>query len=132
LRLRRRAAMTVEFALVAGIYLIVVFTMFEVGRLVMIHQIITEASRAGARRAVLENASEGAVKNHVASILNNSMLGSGTVTVTPTDLSTLGFGDPVVVTVNVKYADVSWIGAIWVTGNPTMTATSTMRAERPE
>jgi Flp pilus assembly protein TadG len=124
--------MTIEFALVAGVYMIVVFTMFEVGRMVMIHQIITEASRAGARRAVLENATAGQVQGHVASILTGSLLEDGTVSVSPTDLSTLGFGDPVTVTVSVRYADVSWIGAIWVTGNPMMTARSTMRAERPE
>ena len=124
--------MTVEFALVAGIYLIVVFTMFEFGRMIMIHQIITEASRAGARRAVLESATPGKVQNHVTAILTNSLLDEGTVSVTPTDFSTLSFGDPVTVTVSVRYADVSWIGAIWVTGDPVMTARSTMRAERPE
>ncbi len=124
--------MTIEFALVAGVYLIVVFTMFEFGRLMMIHQIITEASRAGARKAVLESATEGSVKNHVAAILTGSLLSEGTATVSPTDLSTLGFGDPVTGTVSVRYSDVSWIGAIWVTGDPVMTAQSTMRAERPE
>jgi len=129
---RRLGAMTVEFALVAGIYLIIVFTMFEVGRLIMIHQIITEASRAGARRAVLENATPGQVQNYVAALLTNCLLDDGTVEVSPTDLTALGFGDPVSVTVRVNYSDVSWITPIWITGNPTMTATSTMRAERPE
>ncbi len=46
-----------EFAVVAPLFLVFVFGMIEYGRMVMVQQVITNASREGARRAVLDGAS---------------------------------------------------------------------------
>src|SRR5690606_32800631 len=51
-RRNRRGASAVEFALVAPIFVLFVFGMVEYGRMVMVQQVLTNASREGARRAV--------------------------------------------------------------------------------
>ena len=53
-RKKRRGAAAVEFAVVAPIFLLLVFGMIEYGRMVMVQQVLTNASREGARVAVLD------------------------------------------------------------------------------
>ena len=48
----RRGAAAVEFALVATVFFMFVFAIFEIGRLAMLQQIMGEACRQGARRAI--------------------------------------------------------------------------------
>ena len=55
-RKKRRGAAAVEFAVVAPIFLLLVFGMIEYGRMVMVQQVLTNASREGARCAVLDGA----------------------------------------------------------------------------
>ena len=130
---RRRGAAAVEFSLVAIPFLFLVFTMVEFGRYVMIYQILVDASREGARRAVVESATPAAVEARVQDLLDDSTLAEATVTVDPSDnFDDIWLRDPVTVTVSVNYGDVSWISPIWVAGSPTLSATCTMHAERPE
>jgi Flp pilus assembly protein TadG len=124
--------MVMEFAVVAPFFLLLIFSMFEFGRLMMINQILTDAAREGARRAVLEGATVEGVQARVQSLMQDCRLDNATVDVAPTNLDELWVGDEVSVTVQVKYAEHSWISQVWAAGNPTMTATSTMRVERPE
>ena len=130
---RRKGAAAIEFALVAIPFLFLVFTMVEFGRYVMIYQILVDASREGARRAVVESATPAGVETRVQALLDESTLGEATIAVTPSDsFEDLWLGEPVTVTVSVNYGDVSWISPIWVAGSPTLSATCTMHAERPE
>ena len=129
---RRKGAAAIEFALVAIPFLFLTFTMVEFGRYVMIYQILTDASREGARRAVVESATPDDVEERVQNLLDESTLSVATVDVSPDDFSDLWLGDPVTVTVTVSYGDVSWISPIWIAGSPTLSATSTMHVERPE
>ena len=132
-RRRRRGAAAIEFALVAIPFLFLVFTMVEFGRYVMIYQILVDASREGARRAVVESATPASVEARVQELLDDSTLAEATVTVDPADnFDDIWLRDPVTVTVSVNYGDVSWISPIWVAGSPTLSATCTMHAERPE
>jgi len=130
-RQRRRGTAAVEFAIVAIPFLLLVFAMVEFGRYVMILQILTDASREGARQAVVESATQADVEASVQDLLDKCTLSGATVTVTPTDFDDLWLGDPVTVTVSVSYGDVSWL-PIWVAGSPTLSATSMMFVERPE
>jgi len=131
-RQRRRGADAIEFALVAIPFLILVFTMVEFGRYVMILQILTDASREGARQAVVESATPADVEASVQTLLEQCTLSGATVTITPASFDDLWLNDEITVTVSVSYGDVSWISPIWVAGSPTLSATSTMRVERPE
>ena len=55
----RRGATIVEFALVAPLLFLVVIGMVEFGRMVMVQQILTNASREGARQGILEHDVQG-------------------------------------------------------------------------
>lgn len=135
---RRRGAAAVEFALVATVFFLFVFGVFEIGRLVMLQQIMGEACRQGARRAILENASETAVVDQVKARLAACSISGSTVTITwPTkstqpSIARLGFQDPITVRATVPYSSVSWLVPTWVSSGVVMQAQSTMRIERPE
>ena len=131
-RSRRRGTAVVEFAIVAPLFFLLVLGIIEFGRMVMVQQILTNASREGARRAVLESATAPEVETVVADYLTNTSVSGATVTVAPGSLSGLGFGDPVTVTVSVPFDRVSWVPAPWFLGGRTLSAQSVMRAERPE
>jgi len=135
---QRRGAAAVEFALVATVFFMFVFAIFEIGRLVMLQQIMGEACRQGARRAILENATESGVVTLVQNRLAANSIPGATVTITwankatQSNMANLGFQDPLTVRATVPYSDVSWLVPTWVTQNAVMEAQSTMRIERPE
>ena len=131
-RQRRRGAALVEFAVIAPLLFMLVFGMIEFGRLMMVEQILTNASREGARRGILEAATSAEVQTLVEDYLKNTSISGATVTVSPSSLSQVGFGEPVTVTVSVPYNQVSWLPAPWFLQETTLTAQSAMQAERPE
>jgi Flp pilus assembly protein TadG len=66
----RRAAATVEFAVVAAFLGIVTVGMAEVGRAVMVKSILTDASRKGASTAVAANKTYSDIQNDVDDVLS--------------------------------------------------------------
>src|SRR5690606_472052 len=62
-RKNRRGAAVVEFALISPLFFLLILGMVEYGRLVMVQQILTNASREGARMAVLDGATKASVEN---------------------------------------------------------------------
>jgi Flp pilus assembly protein TadG len=64
-RQERRGAAVVEFAIVAPVFLLFVFGIIEYGRMVMVQQVLTNATREGARIAVLEGSTEDEVRTAV-------------------------------------------------------------------
>jgi Flp pilus assembly protein TadG len=131
-RSRRRGTAIVEFAIVAPLFFLVILGIIEFGRMVMVQQILTNASREGARRAILEGATAPDVETIVTDYLTNTSVSGATVTVAPGSLSGIGFGDPVSVTVSVPFDRVSWVPGPWFLGGKTLSAQSVMRAERAE
>jgi Flp pilus assembly protein TadG len=132
-RKRRRGAAAVEFAIVLPVFVILVFGMIEYGRMVMVQQVITNASREGARRAVLDGATASAVQTAVASYLTNaSVNGANQAVVSPANLATAASGDPITVTVSVPFSAVSWLPSPMYLGGKTLSATTTMRRESVE
>lgn len=135
---RRRGAAAVEFAIVATVFFIFVFGIFEIGRLVMLKQIMGEACRQGARRAILENATESGVVDLVKTRLATNSIPGATVTITwnnkatQPNMANLGFQDPLTVRATVPYSNVSWLVPTWVVDGAVMEAQATMRIERPE
>jgi Flp pilus assembly protein TadG len=59
---RRKGAATVEFALVAPFFIVLLLGSLEFGRGFMVQQTITNATREGAREAVLPDATVDSVK----------------------------------------------------------------------
>jgi Flp pilus assembly protein TadG len=128
-RRQRRGAAAVEFAVVAPVFLLLVFGMVEYGRMVMVQQLLTNASREGARKAVLDGSKTEDVKTLVNDYLVNSSIKGATVTVTPNPPSSAAFGAPVTVSVSVPFDKVSWLpGPMYLRGK-TMTASAVMRRE---
>lgn len=116
----------------APVFLMLVFGMIEFGRAIMVQQVVTNASREGARVAVLDGATSDEVYEKVRHYLESSsipMNSATTVQVSPNPPSSAGYGEPVTVSVSVPYSSISWIpGASYLKG-ATLDATSVMRRE---
>jgi len=120
----------VEFAIVAPVLFLMIFGMIEFGRMIMVQQILTNASREGARIAVLDGTTGTEVHSAVDSYLQNASITGASVTVNPTEPSTAGYGAPVTVKVQVPFSQVSWLPSpMFVGGGTNLTATTVMRRE---
>ena len=128
-RRKRRAAAAVEFAVVAPVFLLLVFGMIEYGRMVMVYQVITNASREGARTAVLDGATTSSVTTAVNNYLTAGAVSGATVTVSPNPPSGAHYGDPVTVTVSIPFSQVSWLPSPMYLGGTTLTSATVMRRE---
>lgn len=129
---RRRGTAAVEFAIVAPLVFLMLFGMIEFGRMLMVQQILTNASREGARRAIIESSTMTEVTEIVTDYLQRNSISGATLTLEPTDLTSVGAGDPVSVSVAVTYDQVSWLPVPQYAGGVLLTGQSRMRAERPE
>jgi Flp pilus assembly protein TadG len=130
-RKRRRGAAAVEFAVVLPVFVILVFGMIEYGRMVMVQQVITNASREGARGAVLDGATTSSVQTAVTNYLTSAKVNGGSTAVSP-DPTTAASGDPITVTVSIPFSAVSWLPSPMYLGGKTLSASTTMRRESVE
>jgi Flp pilus assembly protein TadG len=121
----------VEFAVVAPVFFLLIFGMIEYGRMVMVQQVITNASREGARLAVLDGASFEEINSQVNDYLNSASINpvNAKVTVEPDPPSSAGFGEPITVSVEIAFSKVSWLPSPMYLGGKTLTATTKMRRE---
>lgn len=104
----------------------------------MVQQMLTNASREGARRAVLEGATESDVQTVITNYLSpaNIPVATSDITIQIGDppataaLSSAEFGDPIHVSVGVNFGSVSWLPSpMYLSSGTRMTATSVMRKE---
>jgi Flp pilus assembly protein TadG len=134
-RKNRGGAALVEFAIAAPVFFLLVFGMIEYGRMVMVQQILTNASREGARYAVILEADDTtAVQNKVTDYLQAASIG-GTPTVNVDWPASGGSGSnqPVTVSVSIPFGQVSWLPSpMFVSSTMPLTATSVMRRESTE
>lgn len=129
-RRKRRAAAAVEFAVVAPLFFLLVFGMIEFGRMIMVQQIITNASREGARIAVLDGTTSNEVTGAVENYLTGAGLSGGSVTIDPNEPNLAGYGEPVAVTVRIPFSQVSWLPSpMFVGGDTELSASTVMRRE---
>jgi Flp pilus assembly protein TadG len=135
---KRRGAAVVEFAVVAPLFFLLVFGMIEFGRMIMVQQVLTNASREGARRAVLDGATALGVKQAVIDNMGDAqlMIDVDNVDISPSDPSTAAYGTAISVTVHVPFSQVSWLPASMMKfflpsgqTDVTLTATTVMRRE---
>ena len=128
-RRNRRGAAVVEFAIVAPVFFLLVFGMIEYGRMVMVQQVLTNASREGARRAVLDGVADADVISTVDTYLTNASISGATTTVTTTAPVPPDVAESRTVTVTVPFTQVSWLPSPMFLGSTTLRASSTMRRE---
>ncbi len=121
-----------EFAVVAPIFFLLVFGIIEFGRAIMVQEILTNASREGARLAVLDSPTPTAssVNSTVTTYLANAGISGATVTINPSEPTTAGYGQPVTVTVTIPFTSVSWLPSpMFLAKTTQLTATTVMRRE---
>jgi Flp pilus assembly protein TadG len=123
----RSGVATVEFALIAPIFFLLVIGLMEFGRMVMVQQSLTNAAREGCRRAVLAttvNSSdvESAVRDYLQSVMSNASNTSQVRVTLPSNLANTTSGTNLTVAVEVDYTDVSWLPIAYLGLNPTIGA----------
>lgn len=128
-RLFRRGAAVVEFAIVAPVLLLLVLGMIEYGRLIMVQQVLTNATREGARKAVLDGSTTADVTTVVNEYLSTSRVSGAIVTISPSPPGNAKFGDPVTVSVQVPFNEVSWLPTPMFLSGKTISAATVMRRE---
>src|SRR4249919_61456 len=96
----RYGAAAVEFAIVAPVFFLLVIGMIEVGRAMMVQQVLINASRVGARQAVTAGATTTAVQTAVNQYATSVAVPSVSVSVTP-DPAAAKSGDTMTVTTSV-------------------------------
>lgn len=130
-RKNRGGAAAVEFAIVAPVFFGFTLGMIEIGRAVMVQQIITTASREGARQAVLDGASQSAVTTFISNYLTSASVSAGSLNVafSPGLPTASGYNGPVTVTVSLPFNQVSWSPSPIFLNGSTLTASTTMQRE---
>ncbi len=131
---RRRGAAAVEFAFVAPVFFLLVFGMIEFGRMVMVQQVITNASREGARLGVLDGTTQTEIEDIVDNYLASARIRGAPV---PTikvngvveNISNAAYGDRIEVTVSVPFDEVSWLPSPMFIKNTNLSASTVMRRE---
>jgi len=106
-----------------------VFGMIEYGRMVMVQQVITNASREGARVAVLDGSTAANVTEAAEGLLTGASISGANISVTPNPPSSAVYGAPVTVAVSVSFNQVSWLPTPMFLGGRTLSATTVMRRE---
>lgn len=130
----RRGTATIEFAVVVPILLTFILGIIEVGRLVMVAQVNTNAAREAARYAAQGNASTPTIDSYTRTYLSAAGVNGASSTTTTTvaveyqsggswaataDPSKLPPGTPVRVTVSVNFGQQSWLPAQFFVGSNT-------------
>lgn len=129
IQLARRGAAVVEFAVVAPVFIILVFGMIECGRMVMVQQVLTNASREGARCAVIVGKTAADASDVVDDYLADANINGSTTTFTPSTLSSAAPGDTVTCNVTVPFSNVSWLPSPFWFKSANLTGTTVMRRE---
>lgn len=125
---RRRGVAAVEFAIVAPLFFLLVIGIVEIGRAMMVQQVMINASRVGARRAITMSSTEQAVTDAVNEYLSGMGVSGVDVQVTPNP-ATAAAGQAITVDVEVAFQEVSWLPAPWFMGGKNLAASSVMRKE---
>ncbi len=134
----RRGAGALEVVLVSNFILLpMIVGTIELTRAFMVQQVLVNAAREGARRAVVPNATDAELTG-VDGILPHYLSAGGipdtyTVEIYVNDvLSNVDSAlsqDEVRVQVTVPYSDISWIGSVFVPSDTTLGSATVMRKE---
>ena len=133
---RRRGTAAVEMALTLPLLISAVLGIVEVGRGIMVSQILETAARNGARLAINQGSTNSQVTSNVQTFLQTTAnVAPANVTVALADngngsasLANAAFGDSISVTVSVPFSAVSWLPPQYLKG-VTLSALCVMQHE---
>lgn len=133
---QRRGTAVAEFAMVVPLFVALVLGMFEFGRGIMVQQMLVNASREGARTAVVDGATTALVVERIESQLSPGSVNGATIEYYVNDSivadptgSNSGSSDAIGVEVSIAYADVSWFPLPRYLAEVVLRARSDMRRE---
>jgi len=111
------------------VFLVFIFGIIEVGRLMEVKQAVTAAARAGAREAAISGSTTSSTNAAALGALTAAGIRTAgiTPTLSPTNPATAAPDSSVSVTVTVPFSSVSWAG--WYFRSVNLTATCTLRKE---
>ena len=128
-RRRRKGAAALELAILLTVFLIMVLGMIEIGRAIMVQQMLVNAAREAARRAVVPGATDQQLTDIVNGYLQSAGVSGHALEVTPT-LATAPSKSNVAVSVSVPFGDVSWGLARYVSAETVLQANVVMKKEQ--
>ncbi|MEO2032326.1 MAG: TadE/TadG family type IV pilus assembly protein [Planctomycetaceae bacterium] len=131
----RKGAAIVEMAIVLPVFMMLILGIIEFGRAMSVSQMVSNASREGCRRAVLDDSQTSTIETEVKDFLSNSLgISTGDVTVecyvndVLTNVNTAMENDKITVNVEVDANDVSYFAGGYLAGKK-LTGETTMRHE---
>lgn len=107
---RRNGVTAVEFAMVAPIVFLFVFTIFELSRIMMLSGNVNTALLSGARHSTLDGSTPAEVEELIRSELRNFGISSAEINISPFELNTpvqIDVQVPVGTTFGVVFSDVN-------------------------
>ena len=123
-------------AMVMPVFVIALLGIIELGRAIMVSQLLENAAREGARMAILDNTTNSQVTTAAQTFMQNAAnIAPNKVTVTinvagsnSAQLSSAKPSDLITVTVSVPFSSVSWLPPNYLSG-ATLSALGAMRHE---
>jgi Flp pilus assembly protein TadG len=122
----RRGVAAVELGFVLPFIMTLLLGLWEVGRMVEMQQILTNAAREGARQASTGNFTNTQIQTVVTNYLTEAGIPTANVVVNVVDNTTGGdvgsanYLDQLQVTVSIPYSDIRWSALSVFTPGPTM------------
>ena len=132
---QRRGVTTVEVAITFPILMFLILLVFDVSRMMMVHQCLGFAAQEGSRHASLASSIS---QTEVASVTQAALQAaipnsSSTVTVTVSPALAMGMnsGTPMIVNAQVQLSDVSWLSGkmLQFLGDPMLSASAVQERE---
>jgi Flp pilus assembly protein TadG len=132
----RRGTAAVEMAMVLPVFVIAMLGIIELGRGIMVSQLLENAAREAARMAILDNTTNAQVTSAAQTFMQNAgKIPPSSVTVSinvagsnSAPLTGANPGDLVTVTVSVPFSSVSWLPPHYLAG-VSLSAIGAMRHE---
>jgi Flp pilus assembly protein TadG len=126
---RPTGALAVETAIVLPLFFLFVFGLLEFGRCLLVADTIVGAAQEGCRAAIVPGATSSDVTTAANTVLSGGLVSGATVTVSPSNLSQVKTGQPVSVTVQVPFDQVSWLPTPQYLKNKVLKSTCIMLRE---
>jgi Flp pilus assembly protein TadG len=132
---QRRGVTTVEVAITFPILMFLILLVFDVSRMMMVHQCLGYAAQEGSRHASLATSiSQSEVESITKAALQAAVPNAAstvTVTVSPSLAMGMNSGTPMIVNAQVRLSDVSWLSGNMLQhlGDPMLTASAVQERE---
>jgi Flp pilus assembly protein TadG len=130
---QRRGVAAVEFAVIASLLFTLILGIVEIGRAMMVLELLNNAARNGCRTGALGGSSNSTVTAAVDSVLSTVGVTGYSTTVqvngTTADASTAVPGDALTVSVSVPYSSVTWLPTTLFLSGQSLSGSAVMRHE---